>query len=392
MDIKSPVAEARNQYLYSASGAKLRVTQRWNSNYSNTPIIGTAINEASLDMETVTDYVGNKIYENGQLKRILIDGGYIEDGKYYFYLTDHLGNNRVVVDEEGNIVQQNDYYPFGMAFADNENEEVQPYKYNGKELDRKHELNWYDYSARYKDDWRFTSVDPHAESFYSWSPYMYCYNNPIILIDENGMYPSLGDIGDKIKKGAQKISSFVEGAAVAVIDNAAGGNTSVREMGKYSDAKAYNLGQDVGDIASVVIGAKEIISGVGATTGGVVAAPETLGLSLTVSIEGIALIAHGAVNISAGIKNLSEGKGRVSEMGSNGGGKGERGRTAKPEGTDNPFKKMTPDPNDSKKVKYKDANGKTKTKPKPEGFDDYWNKKHPPKNDKNINDQQKNER
>ncbi|NDV79994.1 hypothetical protein D0T57_13625 [Dysgonomonas sp. 511] len=139
-------------------------------------------------METVTDYVGNKIYENGQLKRILIDGGYIEDDKYYFYLTDHLGNNRVVVDEDGNVVQQNDYYPFGMAFADNENEEVQPYKYNGKELDRKHGLNLYDYHARYYDSTvpRFTTVDPLAEKYYSISPYVYCGNNPIKLVDVNG--------------------------------------------------------------------------------------------------------------------------------------------------------------------------------------------------------------
>ncbi|NDV79989.1 RHS repeat domain-containing protein, partial [Dysgonomonas sp. 511] len=113
---------------------------------------------------------------------------YIEDDKYYFYLTDHLGNNRVVVDEDGNVVQQNDYYPFGMAFADNENEEVQPYKYNGKELDRKHGLNWYDYSARYYDSTvpRFTTVDPLAEKYYSISPYVYCLNNPLKFIDPDG--------------------------------------------------------------------------------------------------------------------------------------------------------------------------------------------------------------
>jgi hypothetical protein len=31
--------------------------------------------------------------------------------KYYFYLKDHLDNNRVVVDESGNVVQTVDYYP-----------------------------------------------------------------------------------------------------------------------------------------------------------------------------------------------------------------------------------------------------------------------------------------
>jgi len=75
-------------------------------------------------------YVGNKTfrvsYNEGltgntysyYLDQILFDNGYIKYGNYYFYLRDHLGNNRVVVDGSGNIVQRNDYYPFGMPFAE----------------------------------------------------------------------------------------------------------------------------------------------------------------------------------------------------------------------------------------------------------------------------------
>ena len=65
----------------------------------------------------------------------------------------------------------------------------QPYKYNGKELDQELGLNTYDYSARYFDPAlpRFTTVDPHAENYYSWSPYAYCANNPVKFIDPTGM-------------------------------------------------------------------------------------------------------------------------------------------------------------------------------------------------------------
>ena len=57
-----------------------------------------------------------------------------------------------------------------------------------------------------------------------------------------------------------------------------------------------------------------------------------------------------------------------------GGGKGERGKTAKPDGTDNPFKKMRPDPDDPSKVIYKDPHtGKPVQKAKPPGFDEWWN-------------------
>jgi RHS repeat-associated protein len=191
MDIKSPVAEARNEYTYSALGQKLKVVQKWNPSYSTTPVIGSAINTSSLSSSKTTDYVNNMIYEDGALKRILIDGGYIESGAYYYYVTDHQGNNRVVANASGAIVQKNHYYPFGMAFAETPIAEQgkQPYKYNSKELDMMNGLNQYDYSARYYDPAiaRFTTIDPKAEKYYSISPYAYCGNNPVNRIDPNGM-------------------------------------------------------------------------------------------------------------------------------------------------------------------------------------------------------------
>jgi len=188
MDIKSPVAEARNEYTYSASGTKLKVLQKWNPSYSTIPVIGSVINTAALSMSKTTDYVGNFIYENNVLKRILINGGYIENGVYHYYLTDHQGNNRIVVNASGVIVQRNNYYPFGATFGDNTVAEQgkQPYKYNSKELDQMHGLNWYDYSARWKDDWRFMTVDPLAEKYYSTSPYAYCLNNSLRYTDPGG--------------------------------------------------------------------------------------------------------------------------------------------------------------------------------------------------------------
>nr|WP_277922643.1 RHS repeat-associated core domain-containing protein [Dysgonomonas sp. BGC7] len=77
----------------------------------------------------------------------------------------------------------------GMEFAENSGESDQPYKYNGKELDKMHGLNMYDYSARYYEPaiGRFITVDPHAENYYSWSPYSFVLGNPIRNIDPLGM-------------------------------------------------------------------------------------------------------------------------------------------------------------------------------------------------------------
>ena len=157
-------------YTYGADGTKLKTVHKTGST------------------TTTTDYCGNVVYENGVQKLLLTDEGYVtlSDGKYHYYLKDHQGNNRVVINQSGTVEETNHYYPFGGVFASSGN--VQPYKYNGKELDAKKGLNWYDYGARHYDAalGRFTTVDPSAENYYSTSPFTYCLNNPLNYIDPLG--------------------------------------------------------------------------------------------------------------------------------------------------------------------------------------------------------------
>ncbi|MEI3342306.1 MAG: RHS repeat-associated core domain-containing protein [Coprobacter fastidiosus] len=75
-----------------------------------------------------------------------------------------------------------------MCFADNENPETRPYKFNGKELDLFHGLNWYEYLARNRPAaGRFTPIDPLSEKYFALSPYVFCTNNPVNYIDPDGM-------------------------------------------------------------------------------------------------------------------------------------------------------------------------------------------------------------
>jgi RHS repeat-associated protein len=126
---------------------------------------------------------------------ILTEEGYIEKQgnvyNLYYYLKDHLGNNRIVVDASGNLVQTNNYYPSGTSIAEyprRTDQGAQPYKFGGKELDRMHGLDFYDYVARGYDPtlMRFTMVDPMAEKYYEISPFAYCANNPVNRIDPDG--------------------------------------------------------------------------------------------------------------------------------------------------------------------------------------------------------------
>ena len=188
IDIKSPVGEARNDYVYRSDGNKMRVVHKWNPNYSTAPVIGSGITETSLTKSETTDYVGNYVYVNNALKRTLTENGYIENGAYYFHLKDHLGNNHITTDAFANRQQTLNYYPYGMQYGDAIGSDVQPYKYGGKEYDAMHGLDVYDYEARYYDPalGRFMMIDPLAEKYYSWSPYGYCLNNPLKFVDPDG--------------------------------------------------------------------------------------------------------------------------------------------------------------------------------------------------------------
>ena len=288
-------------YLYDAAGRKLRTVH-------------------VLEGDSVTtDYCGNVVYENGVPQILLTEVGYVSltDGKYHYYLKDHQGNNRVVVAEEGTVEEVNDYYAFGGLMSTSSRQSVQPYKYNGKELDRKGGLDWYDYGARMYDAvlGRWHAVDPMSEKYYGVSPYLYYANNPILLVDPNGMWPTWRGIRNGLNNALNTTLSFTNGAVRAVTDNILLGSTSLRETGIYSSAGAYNVGQDVGDVISLFIGGAEVIRGSGEVAAGLLGSPETGGVSLAVSTKGVVDVTHGSLMATSGAMKLFSRKGRNSSNG-----------------------------------------------------------------------------
>ena len=255
---------SRATYLYSADGTKLQV--KYETSYAGLLASGPPSGSASTAIaQTHTiDYVGDKIYEDGVLSRMLIEGGYVdysgETPIYHTYLTDHQGNVRVVVDENAAVKQVNHYYPYGALFAESTNGNVQPYKYNGKELDRMHGLDWYDHGARHNDAaiGRWHVVDPLCEKYYDVSPYAYCAGDPVNAIDPDGK-----SIWTKMLKTTMKISSRVA-------------SNGLKELGKeatYADAVS-----DIMDDATTVIdGNASTIDRIGA---GVSLASELLPVSV----------------------------------------------------------------------------------------------------------------
>ena len=168
-------------YLYDAAGIKLRKQTR--TDYA---------------IENTTDYIGNFVYKDNELKymltcegRVMVNEGSIYE--YQYFLKDHLGNTRITFNENGDIIQEDTYYPFGMqmnglCFETGLNYKNK-YLYNGKELQDEFGLDWYDYGTRFYDTQlgRWHVVDQMAEDYFSLSPYNYVANNPLTFIDPNGM-------------------------------------------------------------------------------------------------------------------------------------------------------------------------------------------------------------
>ena len=87
------------------------------------------------------EYLGSLVYNNNNgpktLESTSFGGGRINksnsDYEIDYFITDHLGSTRVIVNPAGDILEQNDYYPFGMRH-DNPNliASTSRWGYNGK--------------------------------------------------------------------------------------------------------------------------------------------------------------------------------------------------------------------------------------------------------------------
>ena len=134
---------------------------------------------------------GNQLYSIKDNAVSVSDAEYIYDGNGSLVSDankgianieyDNMNNPRRIQFTNSNVT----LYVYGDAGL---NASAQPYKYNGKELDRMHGLDWYDYGARDYDAAlaQWTKMDPLCETYKGINPYAYWMNNPINRIDPDG--------------------------------------------------------------------------------------------------------------------------------------------------------------------------------------------------------------
>jgi len=214
----------------------------------------------------------------------VIDSHGVNNYNYVFNYTDHLGNIRLSYGVDPStqalkIMEENHYYAFGLKhtnynsdqllYQKNSNDAVvlkggtpaivpsYNYRYNSKEYQNELNLNVYDYDNRVYDQavGRFWQIDPKAENGRRWSPYNYCFNNPVYFLDPDGMWPDPAWLKNYVKGAWSATINLAAGLATSTYNSASNGVNATKSV-----VNAYQTGGVKG-------AAKEYVNQVYTTSG-----------------------------------------------------------------------------------------------------------------------------
>jgi len=187
-------------YVYDIDGN--RISNTWNSGNTGYSYVygvnGQTELRNKISSGSVAEVIHN-IYGNDLLGTCTVTSTSSE--KNYF-LKDHLGSIKVIVNEDGSLSSYTDYDPFGLELTGRSDSEER-YKFTGKERD---EETSYDYfGARYYDSsiGRWLQVDPLADKYLNISVYVYALNSPLKFIDPKGT-----EIVNSYKEGTEEYEFF----------------------------------------------------------------------------------------------------------------------------------------------------------------------------------------
>lgn len=271
-------------YLYNATGVKVKkmVTD------------GTLITETDyLDGYQYVKEGSNPValtffpHAEGYVNNTVVNNANVYN--YVYNYTDHLGNIRLVYTKDPTdglvkILEENNYYPFGMKHknynisylsykkAQDGGINILPvcstcpiyykYKYNGKELENELGKNTYAYGWRDYDPaiGRFNKMDRFSEKYHKLTPYGYAGNNPVLVNDIQGdsLWISFGnnervlyENGNLLSKGKDSKFSAYKGE-FAKLDKK--GNVKSYKGFLGSTVKALNRLRDGSSFANGIIG------------------------------------------------------------------------------------------------------------------------------------------
>jgi len=175
-----------------------RAVENWVSgHWQNNGLVLWATNE---DVEGYDVRMYSKEFTTDTSKCPRLEVTYRKPVQALYYLKDHLGSVRVTVNQQGQMVGFDDYYPYGQQIPGRSSNSANP-RYYDPEVGR------------------WLSMDPLADQYPSLSPYVYAANNPLRYIDPNGMElqgdsTQLAELAEETNNALKK--SGIDDASVSV--------------------------------------------------------------------------------------------------------------------------------------------------------------------------------
>jgi RHS repeat-associated protein len=271
-------------YVYDAAGQRARkVTERQNGTRRNERIYlgGFEIyreydgggNGVTLERETLQvmdDKQRIALVETRTHDTAGTDTAPAQLCRYQF--GNHLGSASLELDDTGQIISYEEYYPYGSTSYQamgNQTESPKRYRYTGMERDEETGLNYH--GARYYAPWlgRWVSSDPRG-LVDGTNLYRYAHNNPLGLTDTGGTEPVRplggpfatsehykGDNGEQLvdKPGLVMAGKSTKNLTSVTINNLDEGQTelstidAVHSSTQYVDNGAVSVGAEIDNLA-----------------------------------------------------------------------------------------------------------------------------------------------
>ena len=213
--------------------------------------------------------------------------GMEEEGREHFYFQDDLGSPMRLADEAGRSEETYGFDEFGndiRTAKDIFKDSLQNFGFTGYQMDSAGGL-YFAQARRYDAGaGRFISEDlikGHIAVPYTMNHYSYCFNRPMDMVDLNGMWPSLKDIGEGIKSTLSSVAETVSDTAQSAVEGIKETASNVVDAGVdfvKEHREAVEIAVTVTVIAAIAVAsvctggvAGAILAGtaVGATVGGV---------------------------------------------------------------------------------------------------------------------------
>ncbi len=193
-----------------------------------------------------------QFYVNGPGGQVAVYDNNNDDNLYYF-LKDHLGSTRAMIDKDNEVVQFVNYQPYG-EILESWSSYDEPLKFTSKERDKYSSFDYYYFGSRYYDQriGQFASIDKAGQFA---GGYLYGGANPLIGIDPDGnsfewLKSAYTWIRNQIKES--KIYISLQGIPIGSfneIPSLESNNSGKTQHGAFQDLKsAYEVARTIHDI------------------------------------------------------------------------------------------------------------------------------------------------